>query len=310
MSRMSYHGGGGMLQLPASNYYIELNSQRGGESHNQVSVQFMYLITEGLSCCRAFSSAGMNDSCIHRVPAAATVTSWKRSLLCPVPWIPIHFLTIYICDVSLTQLQLFQFKHKPVAMGIMYCIEIGHDCAVCSVLIKRRRSTAGWLRWAGSVHLLKGFALCLENGFSIEQEPQHSSTYLNCPSSCDVFWARLQISVPSTGFPLILSRMWSGSKQPKRWWVAVSPEQGHANTAHQDSCCLLASGTAGAEPRAQQIHSPLCRQVQVTLPADSRRLCCRGGRCCDNEPGGGGRHLCPNLSQGKGLRGMRKIHQW
>lgn len=73
MSRMSYRGVGECL-----NYL--LNSQCAGELDNQVSVLFMYIITEGLTCLRAFSSTGMSDSCIHRVPAAATVTSWKRSL--------------------------------------------------------------------------------------------------------------------------------------------------------------------------------------------------------------------------------------
>lgn len=73
MSRMSYRGVGECL-----NYL--LNSQCAGELDNQVSVLLMYIITEGLTCLRAFSSTGMSDSCIHRVPAAATVTSWKRSL--------------------------------------------------------------------------------------------------------------------------------------------------------------------------------------------------------------------------------------
>lgn len=80
MSRMSYRGVGECLNYLLPSYFIELNSQCAGELDNQVSVLFMYIITEGLTCLRAFSSTGMSDSCIHRVPAAATVTSWKRSL--------------------------------------------------------------------------------------------------------------------------------------------------------------------------------------------------------------------------------------
>lgn len=72
------------------------------------------------------------------------------------------------CSVSLTQLQLFQLKHKPVAIEMMYCIEIGHVRAFFRAPIKRRSRAADWRRWTGSVHLPEGFSVRLENGLKIE----------------------------------------------------------------------------------------------------------------------------------------------
>lgn len=112
------------------------------------------------------------------------------------------------CSVSLTQLQLFQLKHKPVAMGMMYCIEIGHVRAVFSAPIKRRSRGAGWRRWTGSVHLPKGFCLHLENGFKIKWDRCMAPACFKVPPWCDVCrlwlqtWFRGGLSfVPALWFP-------------------------------------------------------------------------------------------------------------
>lgn len=201
-------------------------------------------------------------------------------------------------------------------MGMMYCIEIGHACAICRVLIKRRSSTAGWLRWAGSVHLPKGFALSLENGFSIEWEPQHSSTVFKLPL---IVWCILSLTANlSLCLPLVSLWSWAGcdvaaSSQSVGGWVSA-PSRAVLMWQPGIAAACWRLALLRADPRAQQI----CPEPQPALQAGAGNAACtrqeallwgkevlwwyESGSCVE---------AVGDISAQirKVLRGMRKMHQ-
>ena len=185
----------------------------------------------------------------------------------------LHYLH---CNVSLTRLQLFQLKHKPIAIEMMYCIEIGHARAVFSAPIKRRSRAADWRRWTGSVHLPGGFSLHLENGFKIEWDHCMACFRLSLMVWCvlnltgKAEWEQgaklylcpplISLSDPEQDFTKVVT-----TASQNAAWVRASWELGCANAAAQNSCCLLMSGTA--ESRSQCSIDPFipivrsCRQA-------------------------------------------------